>query len=477
MRRHAPRVSNLVAGLVGTVVVVIACWLVFGLPLPLRSSPYVLRAVFTSNVELHIPSPVRIAGVDVGEAVAVQRRGDAGVVTMHIDRDGLPIHAGATAQIRSRIFLEGNFYIDLHPGSPAAPDLPSGSLLPAANTSGPVQLDRILSSLNQSARGNLQTLIRNFGAALNATPTGAQDAGQDPLVRGLTGGQALDRSLEYSARAFEASAIVNQALLGTAPHDLSGTVTGESRTFQGFADSGGALPAFVSSFEATMATLASRQGALVRSIATLPGLLRNTDSSDAALDASFAPTREFARRLTPGLRQLDPTIGAALPWLAQATALASRGELGGLLGQLTPAVQRTAASLRSTRQLLGAAGALARCFIHNIIPAGNQVILDPPNGTGERVYQELFQSAVGIAGAAGNFDGNGRYVRASAGGGAIRGQTPSIPGNGPFYGNFVLPPLGTRPAWTTTAPVLNRSTPCYANAVPDLNAAATGAGP
>jgi phospholipid/cholesterol/gamma-HCH transport system substrate-binding protein len=477
MRRHTPRVSNLLAGLIGIVVVAIACYFVFGLPVPFQGPPYVLKAVFTDNVELHIPSPVRIAGVQVGQAVAVARRGDGGVVTMDIDPQGLPIHAGATAQIRSRIFLEGNFYIDLHPGSPEARDLPSGSLLPAANTSGPVQLDRILSSLNQSARTNLQTLIRNFGASLNAAPTSAQDAGQDPLVRGLTGGQALNRSLQYSARAFEASAIVNQALLGTAPHDLSGTVTGEARTFQGFADSGGALPSFVDSFEATMATLASRQSALARTIATLPGLLRNTNSSDVALDASFAPTQAFARRLTPGLKQLDPTIGAALPWLAQATALASPSELGALLAQLTPAVQRTSATLNGTRRLLGASDALARCFIHNIIPAGNQVILDPPGGTGERVYQELFQSAVGIAGAAGNFDGNGRYVRASAGGGAIRAQTPSITGNGPFYGNFVLPPLGTRPAWTTTAPAINRSTPCYANAVPDLNAAATGAGP
>ncbi len=30
-----------------------------------------LKAVFTSNTELHIPSPVRIAGVDVGEVTSV----------------------------------------------------------------------------------------------------------------------------------------------------------------------------------------------------------------------------------------------------------------------------------------------------------------------------------------------------------------------------------------------------------------------
>ena len=37
-----------------------------------------------------------------------------------INKDGLPIHADATAKIRARIFLEGNFYVDLSPGTPDA---------------------------------------------------------------------------------------------------------------------------------------------------------------------------------------------------------------------------------------------------------------------------------------------------------------------------------------------------------------------
>ncbi len=44
-----------------------ACYLVFGGSLPFSGSPFVLKAMFTSNTELHIPSPVRIAGVDVGD--------------------------------------------------------------------------------------------------------------------------------------------------------------------------------------------------------------------------------------------------------------------------------------------------------------------------------------------------------------------------------------------------------------------------
>ena len=118
IRRHKPRISNLQAAAAGLLVIALACYLVFGGGLPFGASQFTLKAVFTSNTDLHIPSPVRIAGVDVGQVTSVQRidgSPNAGLVVMKIDRDGLPIHSDATAQIRSRIFLEGNFYVDLSP--------------------------------------------------------------------------------------------------------------------------------------------------------------------------------------------------------------------------------------------------------------------------------------------------------------------------------------------------------------------------
>ena len=482
MRRHKPRLSSLAAGVIGAVVIGVACYLVFGGSLPFSGTPFQLKAVFTSETELHIPSPVRIAGVDVGEVTSVTRVAgssstQAAIVTMSVNPSGLPIHADATAKIRPRIFLEGNFYVDLHPGSPSAPSLQSGATLSAGNTSGPVQLDRLLSSLNSDARTNLQTLLRGLGGALDAPPTAAQDASQDPIVRGLTGGEALNESLKYSADAFKASAMVNQALLGIQPHDLSGAVAGNAQAFRALAASGNQLSSFVTTFNATMAALAARQQELSQTIAVLPPFLQRTQSSDTALDASFGPTKAFARALAPGIGQLGPAIDAGLPWIAQASALMSPAELGGLVRYLTPAVQNTGATIGATRDLIFQADLLTRCFDHNIVPAGNQVISDPPIGTGQPVYRELFQSAVGLAGASQNFDGNGRYIRANAGGGGDRVQTPSLPGSGPAYGNSVVPVLGTRPAFAGKPPPLRRDVNCFTNAPPALNNVATGAGP
>jgi phospholipid/cholesterol/gamma-HCH transport system substrate-binding protein len=478
MRRRS-RVSNFAAGAIGAVAILVICYLVFGGSLPFSGSPYVLKAEFTTETQLHIPSEVRTAGVKVGEVVSVtQKAGQTGVVTMDIDQNGLPIHADATLNVRPRIFLEGNFYVDLHPGSPNAPVLASGSTLPAAQASGPVQLDRVLAALNSDARANLQTLLQGIGGALNSPPTPAEDATQDPLVRGLTGGQALNVSLNYSVDAFRASAMVNQALLGIQPNDLAGVVKGNEQVFRGLADSGAQLPSFVTTFNATMAALASRQRFLSQTIAALPPWLEATDSALGPIQASFAPTKQLAAALIPGVEQVDPTIGVALPWLDQSTALVSPQELGGLLRYLTPAVQDTSSSLSATKTLLTASDQFAQCFSHNIVPAGNEVIQDPPSdSTGIPVYREFFQSAVGLAGAAQNFDGNGRYLRASAGGGPDRVNTSPVTNLGPLFGNAVLPPLGTRPAWPGQAPPLRRDVPCAKNAPPNLNRVTTGSAP
>jgi ABC-type transporter Mla subunit MlaD len=468
------------AGLIGIVVISATVYLLFGGSLPFQGSPFVLKAVFTTNTQLHIPSPVRIAGIDVGQVVSVSRvskNSTAGLVTMDINPNGLPIHADATAAIRTRIFLEGNFYVDLSPGTPSAPLLVSGATLPASNTSGPVQLDRILSALNDSARENLQTLLQGIGGSLYTTGGPAQNANQDPSVRSLTGGQALNKSLQYSVAAFRGSSIVNEALLGIQPHDLSNAVIGQQQVLKALADSGSSLPSFVHTFNATMRTLASRQTELEQTIALLPPFLKASNAANTQLQASFGPTQEFARAILPGVEQSGPTIAAGIPWLKQATLLFSKPELGNLLTDLVPAIQSTSATVPSTQALVTQLDDLALCFSHDITPAGNEVINDPPVGTSLKVYQELFQSAVGIAGAAGNFDGNGRYVRASAGGGDILAQTPNVGSAGPFFGNFVLQPLGTRPAFAVSSPPLRRSVLCFKNAVPNLNAAATGAGP
>jgi hypothetical protein len=96
-----------------------------------------------------------------------------------------------------------------------------------------------------------------------------------------------------------------------------------------------------------------------------------------------------------------------------------------------------------------------------------------------KVYEQLFQSAVGLAGSTQNFDGNGRYVRASVGGGADAIQTQPLADAGALYGNAVLPVIGTFPSFPSNAaaPAVKSNVPCYTQTAPNLNSATEGTGP
>ena len=112
---------------------------------------------------------MRVAGVNVGKVTGVGHVEDgkqAAVVTMRIDKKGLPIHRDATFKIRPRIFLEGNFFVDVSPGSPSSPALDDGDRVPINQTSAPVQLDQVLSALQAPTRKDLQALLRELSSGL-----------------------------------------------------------------------------------------------------------------------------------------------------------------------------------------------------------------------------------------------------------------------------------------------------------------------
>ena len=102
---------------VALLIITVATWLAFTKELPWHD-PFQFHATFQTSNDVRLDSPVRIAGVNVGEVVKVERMdGDStsSRSRWRSRRRALPIHKDATAKIRSRIFLEGNFFVDLRP--------------------------------------------------------------------------------------------------------------------------------------------------------------------------------------------------------------------------------------------------------------------------------------------------------------------------------------------------------------------------
>jgi ABC-type transporter Mla subunit MlaD len=436
-----------------------------------------VRAVFTSANSIRKNSPVRIAGVNVGKVVSIDGEpgSDAAVVTMEIDRKGLPIHKDATFKVRPRIFLEGNFFVDVQPGTPSAPTIDSGDTIPIAQTSTPVQLDQVLTALQGGTRRSLQQLLEGLGTALTHKPTAAEDRGADPSTRGETAAKSLNDAIAFGGRAFRGTAIVSDAFRGTQDHDLSRLIRGLSRTTEGLGRNERQLEALVVNFNRTTAATAAEAGNLSRSIALLAPTLVHANAAFDALNAAFPNTRAFAREILPGVRETPATIDAAFPWIAQAQPFLGPDELGGLVDQLAPATDDLASVVDASLQLLPQADLASKCATRVILPAGNIKISDPPLSTNTENYKEFWYTMVGLAGEGQGLDGNGMYVRFQPGGGD---QTVSLgqPGGSSnrLFANAVAKPLGTRPAFPGQRPPYKPDVPCYTQQLPDLNAAPTG---
>jgi len=446
-----------------------AIYLGFTKDLPLVSG-YRVSAVFKSANAIRVGSPVRVAGVNVGKVVQVKRYEDtsSAEVVMEMEERGLPIRTDAQLKIRTRIFLEGNYFIDLKPGTPDAPEVKNGGVIPVTQTATPVQLDQLLTSLQYNTRADLQRFFQQFGVALDTKPTAAEDAVNDPEVRGLTGGQALNRQLQYTAKAAKGQALVNQGFLGERPGDLSGFVRGLAKTTTQLSADEEALADFITNFNKTMEGFGTNQKELAEAIGLLGPTVDNGYKALGSLDKALPALANFTTALIPSVEQTPKTIAVGIPWANQATPFLSRAEMGQTIDLLASSTQATAQTVSSQLKLLPASKSVAQCFYYKIQPTGETVIEDGPGNslsTGQAAFKSFWFALVGQAGESQNFDGNGQFLRALVGGAQAQNETgdPSDtaghlkigpveitgPNSGDEYlfGNLPTKPLGTSPRY------------------------------
>jgi phospholipid/cholesterol/gamma-HCH transport system substrate-binding protein len=446
---------------------------------------YEVRAVFENAANIRKDSPVRIAGVNVGEVKSVRSVGDAAEVTFTVNDEGRPLREDSLVQIRPRIFLEGNFFLDVKPGSPSAPEIEDGGTIPITQTATAVQLDQILTTLQAPDRENLSKLLRGYGAALNEEPTAADDQGQDPDIQGETAAEAINDSFRYGGPAGRDSAIVNEALLGTVPGDLSGLIAANSRVFGALVSREEQLKDLITNFNTFSGALAAESDNLAETIRLLAPTLENATPSLRNTNATFPYLRAFARDIEPGIRELPAVIDVADPWIKQTRALLDRDELGRLAYQLRltgpPAAQTAAAApgLFSETELL------SRCTSDVLIPTGDVPITDIFTPSNVPNYKEFGYAVTGFAGETQNFDGNGAYIRFQTGGGDFGGNdglvNMPVPGAGfpkdaVVWGRTQAEPLATQPMMGAKPPY-RTDVACHTNPIPNLNGPAATPGP
>jgi phospholipid/cholesterol/gamma-HCH transport system substrate-binding protein len=481
-RRFKWRPSNVTIAIVFILIFTIGPYLAFTGHVPFTSYGYEVNATFANSANVALNSPVRIAGVDVGKVISTEREGDATKVTFTVDGSGRPIHDDAFAAIRPRIFLEGNFFVELDPGSPSAPEMDSGGTIPVSRTSTAVQLDEVLTALQSPVRADLSRLLESYGTALTHEPSAAEDVTQLPEVKGKSGAQALNGAFKYGGDAGRYSSQVTNALLGTQQRDLSRLVAGAGRAFGAFAAREADLKEFIDNFNVFTGALATQSANLSTTVHLLAPTLRVARTSLVSLNRSLPPLRGYSIQLTPAVAALPDLISASKPFLAQVRPLLSGKEAGGLaklLRKSTPGL--AGANQASKENTLPQLNRLALCTTKVLVPTGNQVVQDRFS-TGGPNYREFLYNLVNFAGAAQNFDGNGPYLRAQAGGGPLLVGEPNPHGNPATlsdqinYARTIADPLGTQPRLGGKPP-LKPDVRCYTNPVPDVNGPLGQVGP
>jgi phospholipid/cholesterol/gamma-HCH transport system substrate-binding protein len=350
------------------------------------ANPYELKAMFRDVENLKMRAPVRMAGVEVGKVTKVEPKdgGGAAEVTMELRDDALPLHDDSRAQIRSRIFLEGNFFVDIQPGSPSTGELDDGSTLPVTQTSSTVTLPDVLDVLNSDVRGDLRTFLHEYG-------TVALEGG---------GAKAFNRAIPSFEPAYRYGALTNDALLGVDPdHDIQRLLRGQQKTFAALASNPDALKELVTDLNTTAGAIASQDSALEAAVPALRDTLREGYPALGELNAALPTLRVFAREATPGVRSSVPALDAAIPWFRQARGLVQESELRGLARDLRRAVPslvklnvRLVPFLKQLRALSSCTNSVLIPFMESEIPSIEE------GNSGHSVREQVNRSFVGLAG-------------------------------------------------------------------------------
>ena len=456
MRRgHQPRITAFRAGVIALVLILVATYFAFTRANPF-ANPFEVEAVFETANNLKAKSPVRIAGIEVGKVTKVEPVGDRGAarVTMQIEDDGQPIHRDAELRIRPRIFLEGNFFVDVEPGSPSAPVLEDGDVIPANQTGTPVQFNELLAVLQSDVRSDLQTFLQEYSKGLREG-----------------GAEGFRNSIRYWERAYRNSAIANDATLGTEEHDLSRLVRGQGRTFRALSRNEQALRDLITNFNITAAAFAREDEALEATIPALRDLLENGMPALASLNAALPSLSAFARDALPATRSSLPTINASLPFVRQARRLVSEPELRGLTRDLRPTVPALARLNRESIALFEEQRALSSCQNNVLLPWSRTPIPHPnfPEIDGMPFYQTGPRGLVGLAGESRLHDANSPIQRAAFMAGVQELATVTDEGERVF-GTSILPIFGTRPARPDKRPAHRPDVPCETQEPPNMNA-------
>jgi phospholipid/cholesterol/gamma-HCH transport system substrate-binding protein len=348
---------------------------------------YVVNADFADAGQLVTGDQVEVGGISIGsiEGISVTQDGQADIKMGITDQRFIPFHVGTSATIRAPgVAGIANRYLAIDPGPSNNTPIADGGVLPPGSTTGIVDIDMLLDSLDKPTRQHLVGIFTNGANAFGAPA----DANNDFRL--------LDPAVSQTS-------LLGAELLRDQP----------------------ALNAVIGSTANTLAALDAGHGDLGQTVSSLASVLETIASARGSLSDALGRTTDVLHRLEVTMGGLRATLPAVSKMLVQARPTVT--PLIGLLQQvvpdtaaLTPALADLRAQLPLLRIALEGFPKLARLALPALSSTTTALVRSTPIFAGLRPYTfDLMAGAITLIGAVqySYYDALGHYARETIAGG------------------------------------------------------------
>jgi phospholipid/cholesterol/gamma-HCH transport system substrate-binding protein len=315
---------------------------------------YSIRTEFTAadGVVSGIGQPVNVVGVKVGQVTESHLSGGHAVVTLEIQRHKLPRLYGNAIAVLKPVTPLNDMQIDLDPGGPPARPLPQGGTISVGQTSSPVPLSDLLSTLDGDTRDYLSSLIASLGEGI-----GGHGAELRSVLKTL--GPTVRQAGEITRAVAQ-----RRSALARLVHNLATVTDAATRDRR--------LSSLVVAGNQTLQSIAAEDVPLRQALAAFPSTLAVARSTLVDLQPFADKLGPTVSALLPAVQRLPATLDALRPFADAGTA-AIGGEIRPLVSEAQPLVGRLGPAVTT---LSGETPRLTRSF-QILTYAANELAYNP----------------------------------------------------------------------------------------------------
>ena len=340
-------------------------WKSFGGPIPLEAQGYRFTVPFGADaVQLAENADVRISGVSVGKVKSVTPRGARLDTVIELEEKFAPVPSDVRAITRQKTLL-GETFVELTPGSQAAPKLTEDATLPVDQVAETEGLDEVLSAFDEATREDFREFLNGFADGIDGR------------------GGDLNAALgNFGPASEDLETLVT--ILDEQRDEVRGLVRDTGTALQAIGARKEAVREMVTAGGQVFSSTARRDRELQATVRELPSFVRELRATLQLVDATTTDAAPVLRDLRPVAPLLRPAIQEAEDLLPQFVPVAS---------ELDPVIDAGLKGLPRLTEVLRAAGPL----IDVLEPATREL---RPVGAALEPFKDLAVNGLALGGAA-----------------------------------------------------------------------------